>query len=247
MSGPVRWMSVLLDNPRHRAREDELFWAHVTGWPVGDREGRHDEFAALLPVDADPYVWFQDVEGPAAAHPDLYVEDVEDRAARAEQLGAQVTRRDPGLVVLRSPGGLPFCLVTHRDQTRRPDPTPWPGGRSLVDQVCLDIGSSGFDVEADFWAALTGWERSGASGSEFERLAHPDGIPLQVLLQRLEQESGPVRAHVDLACDDRDAETDRHRALGAEVVRRTTGWTTMRDVAGREYCLTRRTPSAGRG
>jgi hypothetical protein len=49
--------------------------------------------------------------------------------------------------------------------------------------------------------------------------------------------------HVDLACDDVDEEVARHRVLGASVVRRVPGeWTTLRDPAGREYCVTARSP-----
>lgn len=51
--------------------------------------------------------------------------------------------------------------------------------------------------------------------------------------------------HLDLACDDRDAEEQRHRVLGADFVRRTDQWTTMRDPAGRDYCLTRRSADTG--
>ena len=63
-----------------------------------------------------------------------------------------------------------------------------------------------------------------------------------MLLQRLEDEQPSVTAHLDLSCDDRDAETSRQQALGADVVRRTDGWTVMRDPAGRHYCNTGRRP-----
>jgi hypothetical protein len=247
VSSPVRWVSAFLDNPRHSARADEAFWAHVTGWPESeDRVGDHGEFMALLPVDGHPYLWFQDVDGPAGVHPDLYVDDVSAEADRAVGLGALITHRwDDGLIVLRSPGGMPFCLVQHREQVTRPRPMGWPGGRSIVDQICLDIPCDLFDDEASFWASLTGWERFSEDGSEFERLARPEGMPVQFLLQRLEERDGATRAHLDLACEDREAESERHVTLGAEVVRRTPGWTTMRDPAGREYCLTRRDPTPG--
>jgi hypothetical protein len=41
-------------------------------------------------------------------------------------------------------------------------------------------------------------------------------------------------------------ETARHQDLGARAVRRTPHWTTLRDPAGRGYCLTRRDVEAGR-
>jgi Glyoxalase-like domain len=52
-------------------------------------------------------------------------------------------------------------------------------------------------------------------------------------------------AHPDLACDDVDAETTRHEALGATVVRVMPNWTTLRDPAGLSYCITRRNPDTG--
>lgn len=57
--------------------------------------------------------------------------------------------------------------------------------------------------------------------------------------------SGPARVHLDLATDDRDAEVDRHQALGAEPVRRTQWWTTLVDPAGLAYCVTARDPETG--
>jgi hypothetical protein len=67
-------------------------------------------------------------------------------------------------------------------------------------------------------------------------------MPLAFLLQRLADEQPTVTAHLDLACDDRDGESARQQSLGADVVRRTPGWTVMRDPAGRLYCNTGRKP-----
>jgi Glyoxalase-like domain len=120
----------------------------------------------------------------------------------------------------------------------------WPSGqRSLVDQVCLDITPDGYDVEAAFWAELTGWERRAGARPEFEYLVRPHGIPLRLLLQRLDDARQPAcGAHLDLACD----EVSRHLDLGASVERRTADWVTLRDPAGLAYCITRRDPGTGR-
>ena len=159
-------------------------------------------------------------------------------AARAEELGATTSypSRARGL---RSPGGLSFCVVGEPGGTV-PAPQQWEGGRSLVDQVCLDIPPSRYDDETAFWQSLTGWSRVDAG--EFERLVRPPELPLAFLLQRLGDEQPTATAHLDLSCDDRDAETARQQALGADVVRRTQGWTVMRDPAGRRYCNTGRRP-----
>jgi hypothetical protein len=65
---------------------------------------------------------------------------------------------------------------------------------------------------------------------------------LQILLQRLGDDAGPVRAHLDLATSDRGAETARHKALGAEVLDVRESWTVLADPAGSPYCITGRTP-----
>ena len=70
----------------------------------------------------------------------------------------------------------------------------------------------------------------------------PDAQPLRWLLQRLHDPDGAVRAHLDLACDDRAAETARHVALGATVVRVHDGWTVLTDPVGTAYCITGRPP-----
>ena len=100
-----------------------------------------------------------------------------------------------------------------------------------------------YDAECAFWHGLTGWElRVSADHAEFRRLIRPPEQPLQLLLQRLDEPDGQVRAHLDLATNDRTAETDRHVALGAEVRDVRGGWTVLADPTGAAYCITDRTP-----
>lgn len=227
---PVRWTTAFLDSP---SRVAELFWQAVTGSGLSPRRGPDGAFATLLPAEGDPYLRVQVVgDGPPLVHVDLHVEDVTTQADRAAALGASVVSAEDGLVVLRSPAGLPFCLVRWEGEAVRPR-----GGRSLVDQVCLDIPEQGFDVEADFWSALTGWQRRPGSRPEFDVLDRPAAMPLRFLLQRV---SGHAGLHLDLACSDRAAEVVRHEELGAQVERVHERWTTLTDPAGRRYCITDR-------
>ena len=91
-----------------------------------------------------------------------------------------------------------------------------------------------------FWLAVTSSRVSArrGPGGAFATLL-PGGMPLRLLLQRT---GGPVAGmHLDFACDDVPAEVARHVKLGAVVVRRVPGdWTTLRDPAGRDYCVTAR-------
>ncbi|BCJ49198.1 hypothetical protein Asp14428_06730 [Actinoplanes sp. NBRC 14428] len=238
----MRWATGFLDSPSRAAEE---FWRDVTGSGLSSRRGAGGEFATLLPAGGDAYLRVQVVgDGPARAHLDLHVERVAAQARRVVGLGAVVVHEEGGLAVLRSPAGLLFCLVSWQGEVVRPAPAAWPGGRSLVDQWCLDIPGAVFEAEADFWAAVTGWPRRPASRPEFEILVRPDGMPLRLLLQRI---GGPVSGmHPDVAADNRDAEVRRHVELGAAVVRTEAAWTTLRDPAGRSYCVTDRDPVTGR-
>ena len=223
MADPT-WLTAFLDLPASEYDAAVVFWQAVTGYSLSASRGEHDEFATLLPPSGDAFLRVQRTQaGGAGVHVDVH---------------------GPGQPydVRRSPGGLPFCLVDG-SETVLPTPASWADGqRSVVDQVCVDIPPSVWDDECAFWSDLTGWEVFQGGRPEFRRLRVPPGQPLQVLLQRLDDDGGPVRAHLDLAADDRDAEVRRHEALGASVAAVHEGWTVMRPPAGPVYCVTRRAP-----
>lgn len=237
-------MSAFIDVPAKSFEETVTFWAAVTGWEPSARRGADGEFLTLVPGGgADDHLRMQRLgSGEARLHLDVHVADPRAAADRAVDLGAtEVT--DEGYVVLESPGGLTFCLVSH-PASRPAPPSRWPDlSTSLVDQVCLDVPRSAYDRETGFWMELLGWERAGSSFAEFERLVRPDGQALRILLQRLDDEDGPTRAHLDLACSSRDREVVRHASLGARVVAEHESWTVLVDPAGLRYCLTDRSPS----
>ena len=229
----IRWVTGFLDSPDSSA---ERFWAAVTGCRLSSRRGPGGEFATLLPPTGDAYLRVQVVGAPPPrCHLDLHVDDVPAQAVRAVALGASVLLDEDDLVVLRSPAGLAFCLVPHHGEAIRPDPY----GAGLVDQMCRDLPAGQYAAEAGFWAALTGWPRRALTPPEFEVLTPPPGLPLRLLLQRTQ--AGPAGMHLDLASSDRAAEVVRHVALGASVQHDLGGgWTTLRDPAGRAYCVTDR-------
>ncbi len=238
----VHWLTAFLDTPAEHTAATERFWCAVTGHSPSPRRGPRGEFATLLPGRGDAYLRLQEVvqTPPGGMHLDLHTDDVGALAFRAEGLGATTSYSESGYVVCGSPGGMTFCIVG-AGGSLRPPAGHWAGGRSAVDQVCLDIPPHAYDAECAFWSALTGWPlRASDTHRELARLVGPEGMSLQVLLQRLDTEQYVVTAHLDLACDHRDAEVRRHLELGASVVRRTRDWTTLRDPAGRAYCVTRR-------
>lgn len=221
------WITAFLDVPASRHAVAAAFWSGVTGSTLSRSRGADGEFATFEPPDGDAYLRLQRIgSGPAGVHLDLHA---------------------PGrsLVPSRSPGGLPFCLNEGEEGTR-PLPRIWAEGQtSLVDQVCLDIPPERYDEECAFWAEQTGWELTGTSAPYLHQLVRPDGMPLRVLLQRLDEGDGPVRAHLDLATTHRGKETERHRQLGARVQSTHQRWTVLRDPAGAPYCITDRDPYTG--
>lgn len=218
------WLTAFLDIAAGEFEPAAAFWEQVTGYERSAPRGEHDEFATLVPPVGDAFLRVQRIdEGSSGVHVDVH--------APAHEFD-----------VRRSPGGLAYCLVSGTEAVR-PEPATWAGGnRSMVDQVCIDIPPAVFDQECAFWAELTGWELYDVGRSEFRRLRTPADQPLAVLLQRLDSGDGPVRAHLDLSADDREAEVRRHEALGARVAAVHDGWTVMSPPAGPVYCITRRVP-----
>jgi predicted enzyme related to lactoylglutathione lyase len=246
----ISWLSVFADVPMARLDAALTFWTGVTGWSAGEPAGQHGEYLPLVPSDGDRYFWLQRVDRQVGGwHLDLHVPDVEAAARAAQAAGAGVLRSGSDLAVLATPAGQPFCLVADDalGARRRPGSATWPAGRSVIDQLCLDIPASSFAAECRFWSDLTGWPLLGNTrdADEFARVAVPERLPVQLLFQRLgADDGGGSRAHADLAADDRGAEVGRHEQLGAELIRRTAGWTTLRDPAGLLYCVTDRTPGS---
>jgi hypothetical protein len=218
------WLTAFLDLPadEHQAAVD--FWRAVTGYALSPARGDQEEFATLLPPSGDAYLRVQRIgTGTSGVHLDVH---------------------SPGQAfeARRSPGGLPYCLVAG-EESDRPAPATWSdGNRSIVDQVCIDIPPAVWDEECRFWAELTGWELFDGGRPEFRRLRTPQDRPLNILLQRLDDPGGPVRAHLDLSADDRAAEIRRHEELGARVARAFEGWTVMDPPAGPAYCISGRKP-----
>ena len=247
----IRWLWVFLDTPEDTAEDtaaadrSAAFWSGTTGWTVSARRGEHDEFATLLPPEGDAWVKLQRVETGGGVHLDLDVAGaLEAAAGEARTLGAEPVAAYGTHVVMRSPGGFTFCL-TSWERAGAPARQVREGAAEIIDQVSLDIPRDRYAAEVAFWSALTGWEARQGALPEFHYLQRPPGIPVRLLLQRLGEESGPVRGHVDLACADRADSVRWHVERGSRTLAEHELWTVMRDPAGRVYCLTDRSPLTG--
>jgi hypothetical protein len=221
------WLTAFLDVPAAAHQRTAAFWCAVTGSTLSAARGADGEFTTFDPADGDAYLRLQRIgTNRAGVHLDVHSPEAD---------------FEPG----RSPGGLAWCAVWGEEDTR-PLPRIWAAGHtSLVDQLSLDIPPEKYDEECEFWAATTGWELHETKRPEFRYLQRPEKQPLRILLQRLDDGDGPVRAHLDLATSNRDLETGRHRDLGAGVLRVRERWTVMTDPAGTPYCITDRDPYTG--
>jgi Glyoxalase-like domain len=236
-------MWAFLDLPEVGFEEAVRFWCTVTGSTLSGRRGDEGQFATLLPPDGDPWVKVQRLDEGPRVHVDLDVEgSLADARDEVVALGGSVVLELDDVVVCRSPGSLAFCLTRWAPQEGgRGQVRPTSGG--LLDQVCLDIPRRPYAAEVAFWASVTGWERYDEDDDEFERLRWDPRMPLQVLLQRLDDEDGPVRAHVDFGSHDMQVEVARHVEAGATVVGPGRGWTVMDAPGGMRYCVTGRVPA----
>jgi hypothetical protein len=232
------WIQIFLDTPADRFEDAVEFWAAVTGWTPSERRGEEGQFLTLVPAAGSSYVKMQAVDGPARVHLDLDSADRPATVERARSLGATTAWTYHDVEVMRSPGGFVFCqtLLDGEPELVR-------DGATILDQVCLDIPTDLWDVEVAFWSDLTGREPQASGLPEFVRLVDR-GRP-RVLLQRLDETGGAVRAHPDLASADRGADTARHVGFGARVEDVREHWTVLTAPGGQVYCLTDRDPATG--
>jgi predicted enzyme related to lactoylglutathione lyase len=241
---PTSWMHAFVDVPAEDVATAHRFWSSVLGWPVGDPWPGLPQFTSFVPDAGAPYVHVQRIDGPARVHLDL-VGGIERDTARLEGLGATRGHRGPAWQAMASPAGLPFCVCEETWPHERPTAVAWPGHRSRLVQLTLDVPADRYDAELQFWRAATGWADEEVDAPEFHRLVHRSESPLQLLVQRLGPDDGGrhARAHLDLGTDDLDAEVARVRSLGAHVLWANDGFTALRDPLGLPFCVTANDPA----
>jgi len=240
----VAYLHTVVDAPARLHEVTSEFWAGALGWPAGNPWPGHPELRSLEPPQGRPYVHLQQIHGPPRVHLDLECDRPGSTVARAVGAGAVVVGAEDRWCTLRSPGGLPFCVVRAQAHPA-PQPVTWPDGhRSRLVQLCIDAPQAQHDVEVAFWRGLLGGRWVDSPSPEFAGKWHDDaGAPLQLLFQRLEEPDGLVRAHLDLGTDDLGAEVARLLDLGAEDVGPGSGgWHVLRDPAGLAFCVTGNAP-----
>ncbi len=243
--GALEWAHVFIDVPSDTAGAARAFWSRALCWPPGPPWEGHPEFTTLVPPEGDAYVHVQEVDDEPRIHVDVVVDDLDEARNEVVDLGAETGARTATWQVMRSPGGLPFCLCREPvDGVRPPGTGHDDGHRSRLAQVCIDAPAEAFERELAFWKQVTGWEVHRSGRPEFTDLVPPAAAPLRLLLQRLGDDDPKerTRAHIDLGSDDIDAEAERLTALGARYVDRFSGWALLVDPAGLPFCVTGKSP-----
>ncbi|MEU8898101.1 VOC family protein [Nocardia sp. NPDC048505] len=243
----IRWVWAFLDRPAQRFDACVAFWSTITGTAPSERRGADGEFLTLLPdpaLFAAAGIKMQSVTGLGGVHLDFDVEDIPAAVRCALDLGADLVANHPGYAVLRSPAGQLFCFTPAGPAKSHPAPAVAApdGSLSRLDQVCLDIGTYDYIAESRFWTTLTHWDHSAATLPEFSRLRPKEPLPVQFLLQRL-NEDRTATAHIDLASSDIKATAAWHTTLGATITERHQHWIVMADPSGAPYCVTGRDPN----
>jgi Glyoxalase-like domain len=240
----IGWVTAFVDGLADTCQPMTEFWCAVTGSELSPWRGDKNQFATFIPPDGDAYLRIQRIEtGDPRIHLDFHVQDFDRAVEHCRLLGAHVVA-DHGYVIMSSPGGFVFCLVSHGGEPQRPTPfVGADGARSCVDQICLDVPSNLMDAEKSFWAGMTGWQLSESASPEFSFLNRPEQMPVRILLQDVGSDHRTICAHIDIACgSDVVKVSETHQQLGASVVATFPRWTTMRDPGGNLYCLTSRDP-----
>lgn len=243
----MSWIHAVVDVPGtlHAAVAD--FWSRALGWPAGDPWPGHPELRSFEPPAGTTYVHLQQVDGPPRVHLDVESGHRAETVSAATRLGAEPVGRSETWQTMRSPGGLPFCVLSAADHVPPPPVTHPDGHRTRLVQVCLDLPRQRQAAEVEFWQGLLDGRRAPSHDPEFAGKWHDDqGSPIQLLFQVLDEAEGPVRAHLDLGTDDLPAEVSRLLDLGATDVGPGRGWHVLRDPAGLPFCVTPNSPEQTR-
>ncbi|MEO1056070.1 MAG: VOC family protein [Actinomycetota bacterium] len=247
----VRWLTAFIDRRPDSIESAAEFWSTVTDSTISPWRGPDREFATFQPAHGDPHLRLQRLaEGDNGVHLDLHVDDVRAASTHAIACGAQRVPNPSGVATLRSPGGLTFCIVTHRGES------VFSAGRRIgdvdfvADQLCIDVPAARWPVERRFWEQLTGWTLArSAAYPELGWLAPDwpaDRRALRLIMQRTGAEASAVGCHVDIAANDVPAVVSYMVSIGATEEAVLEGWTVMRDPGGVEFCVTGRDPATGR-
>ncbi|WP_020122982.1 VOC family protein [Streptomyces canus] len=223
-----------------------LFWAEALGWTayrpgvttyVGPAGGLVWPDPVALGIDVVPFPEPKsatknrvhlDLATTSAAHQAELVARLEAAGARPVDVG----QGDVPWTVLADPEGNEFCVLEPREVYRDTGPI----AAVVVD--CVDPRAM-----ARFWGAATDWTPHEVTGDQAVLRSAEGGGPYLEFLRTPGVKTVPDRVHLDLLPypgDDKAAEVDRLRALGATDLDLGQGdvpWTCLSDPESHEFCV----------
>ena len=113
--------------------------------------------------------------------------------------------------------------------------------RSRIAALCIDCRTDDLSEATAFWSAALGKEAHPDEGGRYVQIGSEGDYP-HVLLQAVDHDP---RVHLDIETDDREAEVERLKALGATEVARIKTWIVMEAPTGHRFCIVR--PQGGPG
>src|SRR4051812_32826296 len=105
------WIHAVIDVAAGQHARQAAFWAAALDWQLGAPWPGHPGLASFTPPRGTPYLHLQEIDGPPLVHIDIESDDPDGCVATASALGAELGQESDRWQTLRSPGGLPFCVV----------------------------------------------------------------------------------------------------------------------------------------
>ena len=105
--------------------------------------------------------------------------------------------------------------------------------KSRIGVICIDCQTEDLSEATGFWSAMLGMEAEIDERGKYASFDGHAGYP-KVLLQAVDHEP---RVHLDIETDDKDAECERLKALGAREIARIRSWIVMEAPTGQRFCL----------
>ena len=105
---------------------------------------------------------------------------------------------------------------------------------ALTTSIVFDTADAA--AAASFWAALAGGTIGNDANGEYATVERPGAVDLAFNLVP-EAKTAKNRMHLDLGVPDVGAAEQHATSLGASLVARRDGWTTMQDPEGNEFCI----------
>lgn len=107
--------------------------------------------------------------------------------------------------------------------------------KQRVGALCIDCRTEDLGDAVAFWSAMLGMDGKIDEDGKYASFNDHSGYP-KFLLQAVDHSP---RVHLDFETDDREAECDRLKALGAVEVARIKSWIVMEAPTGHRFCLVR--------